>query len=65
MPAHLVGAIEKSCSSVKRPCLTGWAMSTPANALVVGLNPLDSRLQDSGEFAQSVLNLFSIDAAIP
>lgn len=25
MPANLVAAIEKSCSSVKRPCLLGWA----------------------------------------
>jgi hypothetical protein len=47
MPASLVVAIEKSCSSMKRPGLTGWAVPLLANVLVNALNPSDSCLQNS------------------
>ena len=65
MPASLVAAIEKSCSSMKRPGLTGWAVSLPANVSVAALNPPDLSLQNGRQFAHPVLNLFSINAGVP
>jgi hypothetical protein len=65
MPASLVVAIEKTCSSMKRPGLTGWAVPLLANVLVNALNPSDSCLQNSRQFAHLVLNLFSINSGVP
>ncbi len=65
MPASLVVAIEKSCSSMKRPSLTGWAVLLLVKVLVNARNSLDSLLQNRRQFAHPVLNLFSINTGVP
>jgi hypothetical protein len=50
---------------MKRPSLTGWAVPLLANVLANALNPSDSCLQNSRQFAHPILNLFSINAGVP